>query len=152
MAKEIERKFLVVSDSWKTTAKTSKVMQQGYVLMEDDRSTRVRIIGESAKLTIKVGKGSISRDEFEYDIPLPDAREMLELRHGNLIDKTRYLVEHAGKTWEVDEFQGDLAGLVVAEIELGSETEVFECPEWLGQEVSDQAGYFNMALALNGKP
>ena len=148
MATEIERKFLVRNRDWYRQADAGTPFLQGY-LNEDGRSSvRVRIEGERANLNIKSASAGIHRQEFEYPIPLEDAHAMLAgLCVGGLIEKTRYRVRHGGHLWEVDLFAGDNAGLVVAEIELQHETEAFERPDWLGEEVSDDARYYNHFLA-----
>lgn len=148
MTMEIERKFLVLGDSWKTGARGT-LYQQGYLSIESGRSVRVRIAGEKAWLTIKGETQSISRPEFEYDIPVEDARELMALCLPGIISKTRYLVPLGAHCWEIDVFEGDNAGLVVAEIELQDEREDFEQPAWLGREVTDDARYYNASLTGN---
>lgn len=154
MGIEIERKFLVRGDGWRRAAHAVVPMAQGYVndqaAMDSGAqraSVRVRIEGEEARLNLKSREIGRSRQEFDYPIPLADARALLMLCVGGLIDKRRHLVRHGGHTWEVDEFLGDNAGLVVAEIELSSADEAFERPDWLGIEVTDSARYYNLALA-----
>ncbi len=147
MATEIERKFLLVDDSWRQQAQPGTRYTQGYLGAIDRASVRVRIAGDKAALNIKSATLGIQRSEYEYPIPPADAREMLEqLCTGPLIDKTRYLVVHAGHTWEIDEFHGDNAGLIVAELELGSADEAFARPAWLGAEVSEDPRYYNVNL------
>lgn len=149
MATEIERKFLVTSDAYKAEGKRS-YFRQGYLNTEAERTIRVRIADEKAYLTIKGKNKGISRAEFEYEIPEADAEQMLNtLALPTIIEKYRYRIEYEGKTWEVDEFLGDNAGLVLAEIELESESESFLLPAWLGQEVSEDARYFNSMLSQN---
>jgi len=153
LAKEIERKFLVSRDDWRLVAESHLDIVQAYICVNDDRNLRVRILsGSRAKITIKVGHSSISRDEFEYDIPLADAQDLLELRVGHRIEKTRFHVPHAGFLFEVDVFSGDFSGLVVAEVELASETDTPDLPAWLGEEVTGLPHYSNQSLALNGLP
>jgi adenylate cyclase len=150
MAREIERKFLVAGDGWRMHADHGVRFVQGYLCDPKTASVRVRIEGEVARLNIKSAMLGISRHEYEYPIPLHDAEEMLqELCDGPCIAKTRYHVEHAGRVWEVDVFDGDNAGLIVAEIELDREDEPFERPGWLGAEVSHDARYYNVMLAKN---
>jgi len=151
---EIERKFLVTSDAWRTAAHEVVPMAQGYIndqaAMDSGAqraSVRVRIAGAEAFLNIKSREAGHTRQEFDYPIPLEDGRALLALCTGGTIDKRRHLVHHAGHLWEVDEFLGDNAGLVVAEVELGAADEAFERPPWLGEEVTDQARYYNLALA-----
>lgn len=148
MAKEIERKFLVTSEDWKTDAGAGTAMRQGYLCLEGDRTVRVRLTDDSAKLTIKGARQGISRSEYEYGIPEDDAREMLDsLCRGTPIVKTRYRVEHGGHTWEVDVFEAANEGLVLAEVELDSEDETVELPDWAGREVTDDERYYNAFLA-----
>ena len=149
MAQEIERKFLVKDNRWKE-GRTGTRYCQGYLCRTAERTVRVRIGGDEAFLTIKGQSSGISRAEFEYQIPVADAQEMLDtLCERPLIDKTRYLVEHQGRTWEVDEFAGENTGLVIAEIELDDAAQRIELPDWIGQEVSDDARYYNANLVTN---
>lgn len=154
MALEIERKFLVTSDAWRTAAHEVVPMAQGYLndLAAMDTgamkaSVRVRIAGDAAFLNLKSRELGHTRQEFDYPIPVDDARALLALSVGGLVDKRRHYVRHEGHLWEVDEFLGDNAGLVVAEIELGSADEAFAKPAWLGAEVTDEPRYYNLALA-----
>ncbi|MCL7713243.1 CYTH domain-containing protein [Stenotrophomonas mori] len=154
MGIEIERKFLVTGDGWRTAAHAVVPMAQGYVndlaaLDEGGQkaSVRVRIEGDTARLNIKSRETGTTRQEFDYPIPVADARALLALCVGGLIDKRRHLVHHGGRLWEVDEFLGDNAGLVVAEIELDSPDQPFERPQWIGAEVTDELRYYNLALA-----
>ena len=154
MALEIERKFLVTNDSWRATAHAVIPMAQGYLndLATVDSgamrtSVRVRIQGDEAFLNLKSRELGHTRQEFDYPIPVADARARRALCVGGVIDKRRHLIERAGHTWEVDEFLGHNAGLVVAEVELDSADEAFDRPEWLGIEVTDTPRYYNLALA-----
>ncbi|HSN71688.1 MAG TPA: CYTH domain-containing protein [Steroidobacteraceae bacterium] len=148
MALEIERKFLVRSSRWRAAAMRSERMRQGYFGGTGRGSIRVRIAGESAWLNIKARVAGPSRLEYEYPIPLADAEEMLhELCEPAAIDKVRHWVPCDGHTFEVDEFLGDNAGLIVAEIELGAEDEAFPHPDWLGTEITDDPRYYNHHLA-----
>ena len=148
MALEIERKFLVADPSWRASAGPGEDYVQGYVVSDARCSLRVRIAGERAWLTLKGPTRGAVRDEFEYAIPIADARAVLErLCDAGRIVKTRHRVEHAGRTWEVDVFAGAHAGLVLAELELESEDAGFERPPWLGAEVTHDARYFNGQLA-----
>lgn len=150
MAMEIERKFLIRNEQWRECVKKSVPFKQGYLTNEPDFTTRIRREGEVAKLTIKYGKSGISRKEFEYEIPLEDAEHLFDDRIQNqAISKTRHYIEFAGKLWELDEFHGDNQGLLVAEIELESESEEFEKPDWLGDEVSSDSRYQNSVLLNN---
>jgi len=146
MPTEIERKFLVVSEDYKKFGQRI-VIRQGFLSTEKERVVRVRVAGEKAYVTIKgISKGAV-RAEFEYEIPGEDAQFMLDhLCRKPLIEKTRYKVYYEGFTWEVDEFYGDNEGLVVAEIELESEEQVFPKPEWLGEEVTSDPRYYNANL------
>jgi adenylate cyclase len=154
MGIEIERKFLVVGDAWRVQATRRQRMAQGYLndaasvqAGTQQVSVRVRIAGGQAALNLKSRELGASRQEFEYAIPLADAEALLALCVGGVVDKTRHYVEHGVHLWEIDEFHGDNAGLVVAEIELGSEAEAFDRPSWAGVEVTDQPRYYNLALA-----
>lgn len=156
---EIERKFLVTGDAWRAAARKVVPMAQGYLndlaaMDADSRgsgamktSVRVRIAGDEAFLNLKSRELGHTRQEFDYPIPVDDARALLELCVGGLVDKRRHYVDFEGHLWEVDEFLGDNVGLVVAEIELDAADEVFARPDWLGAEVTDEARYYNLALA-----
>jgi adenylate cyclase len=147
MGLEIERKFLVINDGWRPFVESESRLKQGYLTALPALSIRVRIAGEQAWLTIKGGMQGISRSEYEYSIPLQDAREMLDhLVTDAVIDKTRYKVRCGDHLWDLDLFHGDNSGLAVAEIELQSESESFQMPDWAGQEVSRDARYLNANL------
>jgi CYTH domain-containing protein len=146
MATEIERKFLVTSDAWRD-GQSGVLLQQGYLSRDPDRTVRVRIAGEAAFLTIKGRSKGLTRSEFEYPLPLDEARELLALCLPPLIEKRRHEVLYGGHVWEIDEFSGDNAGLIVAELELPAEDTAFEAPPWLGREVSDDPRYFNSNLS-----
>jgi adenylate cyclase len=147
MATEIERKFLVKDESWRNGSPGVRI-SQGYLARDADRTVRIRIGGERAWITIKGRSTGISRQEFEYEIPVEDARELLGMCLPSVIDKTRHEVPHAGQVWEVDVFHGENEGLVVAEVELEDEAASPEIPEWVGAEVSADARYFNSHLAV----
>ena len=147
MAVEIERKYLVMGQPWLQVP--GVVYRQGYLNRDKTRTVRVRVAGEAAFLTIKGVNVGATRAEFEYPIPLADAEALLSLCDGPLIEKTRYLLDHAGTRWELDVFAGDNAGLVVAEVELASEDQAFARPDWLGVEVTQDARYFNSNLAVH---
>ncbi|MBO9716959.1 MAG: CYTH domain-containing protein [Pseudoxanthomonas sp.] len=154
MGIEIERKFLVAGEGWRAAAERVQPMAQGYLndlaAVEGGTqraSVRVRIEGGHAFLNIKSREPGHTRQEFDYPVPVADARQLLALCVGGLVDKRRHYVRHEGHLWEVDEFLGENAGLVVAEIELDSADEVFAHPAWLGQEVTDLQRYYNLALA-----
>ena len=142
---EIERKFLVISRAWKRGRGTD--FRQGYLCSTPERTVRVRIAGSKAFITVKGKTRGLTRSEFEYAIPLRDARELLKLCEPPFIEKRRYVTKVGRHRWEIDEFRGVNAGLVVAEIELTSEREKFERPAWVGKEVSHDARYFNSNLA-----
>jgi CYTH domain-containing protein len=146
MATEIERKFLVKSDAWREGPPGTEICQ-GYLARDERRSVRVRLAGDEAFITVKGTGEGIARPEFEYPVRPADAREMLGLCLPSLIEKTRHKRHHAGHLWEVDEFHGENAGLVVAEIELESEDRDFEKPAWVGAEVTDDPRYLNACLA-----
>lgn len=156
MAQEIERKFLVLDERWRSEVKASHRLRQGYLTSgylgkEGDAacksSVRVRISDTQAWLNIKSSSLGISRLEYEYPIPVTEAQEMLDhLAMGPVLEKTRHLIEHQDHLWELDVFYGANQGLVVAEIELKSEDETFDRPLWLGPEVSDDPRYFNSNL------
>ncbi|MFG6431249.1 CYTH domain-containing protein [Roseateles sp. LYH14W] len=148
MGIEIERKFLVTGDGWRAQAATQTRFSQGYLSRDPARTVRVRIAGEAAFLTIKGATQGATRAEFEYDIPLADAQALLALCDGPVVEKIRHLCPHEGVTWEVDEFLGANAGLVVAEIELESESQPFAHPAWLGDEVTGDGRYVNANLAV----
>ena len=147
MAQEIERKFLVRGDAWRAAPGT--YICQGYLNRDKQRTVRVRIAGDAAWLTIKGASSGAVRAEFEYPIPLEDARQLLALCEPPLIEKHRHVVPHGGFKWEVDEFLGENLGLVVAEIELDAEDQAFEQPDWVGEEVTHDARYFNSNLAAH---
>jgi adenylate cyclase len=148
MAKEIERKFLVASDGWRKVCDGGSLLRQAYIAAMDDRSVRVRISDDArARLTIKVGKSALVRDEYEYDLPVADAEELMDRAIGIVIEKTRYRIPFHGFTWEIDEYTGALRGLVVAEVELASENDAPVLPAWLGREVTGDTRYSNQSLA-----
>jgi len=148
MAQEIERKFLVKDDSYKQLAYDSSRIQQGYICSARGRTVRVRIRGERGFLTIKGPSrdGGLSRYEWEKEIPLQEAEELMLLCEPGMIDKTRYLVQSGKHVFEVDEFYGENEGLVMAEVELASENEAFERPDFLGEEVTGDVRYYNSFL------
>ena len=149
MAIETERKFLVTGTEWLNKATGKTCYRQGYICREKERTVRVRV-GETAYLTIKGPSRGISRDEFEYEIPLDDAEAMLAtICHKPLIEKVRYNVPHASLTWEVDVFEGENQGLVLAEIELDNENIEVPLPDWVGVEVTGDSRYNNASLVGN---
>jgi len=148
MGTEIERKFLLQSDAWRDEVKDSVRLVQGYLARGERSAIRVRIKGDVAHLNIKHTLDGINRLEYEYEIPIEDAREILDqVALKPLIDKTRHHVVRGDHLWEIDEFYGDNAGLIVAEIELGNADETFDRPTWLGEEVSRDQRYYNSNLS-----
>jgi len=145
---EIERKFLLLNNLWKSEA-VGVHYKQAYLNEKGDNTIRVRIEGKQAKLTIKSKATNISRMEFEYDIPMEDAEKLFLIAKTPAVEKYRYKIEYAGNIWEVDEFLGDNEGLVIAEIELESENQTFQKPSWIGMEVSGDKRYTNANLARN---
>lgn len=147
MAIEIERKFLLKNPAWRTVAGEGCLIRQGYLSDQPERTVRVRVAGEQAWLTIKGKTAGIARVEMEYPIPVAEAMQLLDqLCLKPLIEKYRYRIAQDDLVWEIDEFLGDNAGLVVAEIELTAADQQFDQPDWLGAEVSDDPRYFNSAL------
>ncbi|MGB5623544.1 MAG: CYTH domain-containing protein [Gammaproteobacteria bacterium] len=148
MAIEIERKFLLAADDWRAAVTRVETMVQGYLAESPGCSVRVRVAGEDASLNLKGITIGASRSEFEYPLPLADGRFMLEhYCSGRTVEKRRHHLEYGGQHWEIDEFLGANAGLVVAEIELESEDQSFAQPQWLGAEVTGDARYYNLMLA-----
>lgn len=148
MGIEIERKFLLASDAWKGSVEKSLQMCQGYLSRDAQSSVRVRVYSDCADINVKSTRDGIYRLEYEYPIPLPDAEELLsKVAHRPLIEKTRHVLHIAGHCWEIDEFHGENAGLIVAEIELAAVDENFHRPQWLGQEISTDARYYNSNLS-----
>ena len=147
MALEIEHKFLLISDEWRNLVSRSEVFRQGYLSNNPAASVRVRIADDKASLNIKGMTIGTYRPEYEYSIPLQDASELLDqLCARPIIEKTRHFVEFAGKTWEIDEFAGENAGLIVAEVELNEIGEHFQRPIWAGVDVSGIERYYNVSL------
>lgn len=146
MAKEIERKFLIDQKILRSL-ENGLLIKQGYIATKDKTTVRIRIKGESAYLTIKGKNLGMTRSEFEYQIPMPDAEQMLvEFCDCPIVEKIRYEHFHAGHTWEIDIFHGDNEGLVVAEVELLSEHEKVELPVWIKKEVTGDPKYYNINL------
>lgn len=147
MGVEIERKFLVRHEEWRSAVQQKVLFRQGYLVGSEHASVRVRIEGEQANINIKSATLGISRQEYEYEIPLEDAQMILDqLCEKPFIEKYRHIIHDGSHQWEIDEFLGDNAGLVVAEIELGDACELFSKPDWLGSEVSDDPRYYNVCL------
>lgn len=144
---EIERKFLLRNNDWRNEVVRSSRIRQGYLGQIDKASVRIRVEGESANINVKSATLGMRRMEYEYAIPLDEAEEMLEqLCNTPQVDKTRFIVEHEKHLWEIDEFYGDNEGLLVAEVELDSEDEAFDKPQWLGEEVTADPRYYNVNL------
>jgi CYTH domain-containing protein len=141
---EIERKFRVNDGAWRNVP--GQLFRQGYLNRDPDRTVRVRIAGDRGRLTVKGRTRGMSRPEFEYDIPVQDAEELLEMCDGPLIEKIRRVVPHGGRNWEVDEFFGENRGLILAEIELDAPEQPVEKPGWLREEVTGDPRYYNVNL------
>ena len=148
MSVEIERKFLVISDAWQNQVIKRVHLKQGYLQTASERTVRVRTRDHEAFLTIKGKTSGISRVEYEYSIPYNEGLELLELSENIPIEKVRHIVVHDGLTWEIDVFEGLNTGLIIAEIELQTEHQEFSLPKWAGEEVSQDARYYNSALSI----
>lgn len=149
MPLEIERKFLLKNANWRQCVDKEIAIKQGFLNSHVDRTVRVRITNDKALLTIKSKTVNTTRQEFEYEIPVPDAQALLQLCERPLIEKTRFIISQDNKTWEIDEFWGENEGLIVAEVELSSENEELHLPDWVGEEVSQDSRYYNSALIKN---
>lgn len=150
MGKEIERKFLLADDSWRECVVSSTVMRQGYLSRRVESTVRVRVAGERAWLTVKGANRGAVRNEWEYEIPVAEAVEMLQspgMADGNVVEKTRHIVWHEGYRWEIDEFHGRHEGLVVAEVEMREVDEDVPLPGFVGREVTGDPAYYNSTLA-----
>lgn len=148
MPHEIERKFIVANDGWRAGADAGRDFRQAYLAETDHAAIRVRIInGKEAVITIKSAEPGLSRSEFEYPVPLADAEALAKLRQGSELTKTRFRAPYAGRTWEVDVYSGDNAGLVLAEIELENDTASVKLPSWLGREVTGDRRYYAARLS-----
>lgn len=141
MKVEIERKFLLASDGWRKLVERTDYIRDGLIAVSDERKTRVRIIGDRATLTVKTKRVAGRRFEFEYDIPMADAELMLESCESSTISKRRHYVPHDGLVWEVDEYDGVLKGVVLAEVELSAIDQPLDIPNWIGHEVTAEASY-----------
>ena len=149
MAIEIERKYLVVGEDWRQLG-TGSEFRQGYLSTVKERTVRVRVIGTRGFLAVKGITTGATRTEYEYEIPVNDARVMLaDLCEQPIIEKNRYVIPWAGVTWEVDEFLGANAGLIVAEVELDTADSKIDLPEWIGEDVTDDPRYFNSNLVAH---
>lgn len=150
MGMEIERKFLVNKSAWENAQQGENArICQAYLANDEHKVVRIRIYGNQAFITIKAHLAGMSRAEYEYPIPMQDAEEMIDNLTVKRIEKTRHRVNCNGKLWDVDVFEGENEGLLVAEIELEYENEVFEKPDWVGEEVTDDIRYYNASLIQN---
>jgi adenylate cyclase len=153
MGQEIERKFFVRDDTWRSASNAPRRVRQGYIGRGANSVVRVRTIGDRAFLTIKSADAGRVRSEYEYEIPLADADELLAQHcNGELIEKVRHRIDWDGLEWTIDEFEGRLAGLVLAEIELYATDQDIELPPWAGREVTEDAAYRNERLAVAAPP
>lgn len=146
MGIEIERKFLLKNEDWRSEVTSNTIIKQGYLNSDKERTVRVRVRNKKGYLTIKGESKNATRQEFEYEIPISEAISMLLLCIKPIIEKTRYLVLIGDKTWEIDEFYGENKGLILAEIELEKEEEKFRIPSWIGEDVTHDSRYFNSSL------
>ena len=151
MAIEIERKFWIKNKNWKVIANAPEgtVIKQGYLNTDKERTVRVRIYGAKAFLTIKGKSVGMTRAEFEYEVPVEDAIELLQLCHQPIIEKKRYKIAQDNVIWEIDEFEGINEGLILAEVELESETQAVHIPNWVGEEVTGDIRFYNSNLVNN---
>jgi adenylate cyclase len=147
MPREIERKFLVANDGWRAHADAGRRLRQAYLADTGRAVVRARLEGAGAVLTIKSAAPGRTRHEFEYPVPVADAEALIELRQGSVLEKIRFHVQHAGRRWEVDVYEGDNTGLTIAEIELESEAAAVELPAWIGREVTGERRFYASALA-----
>jgi adenylate cyclase len=146
---EIERKYLLETKDWeKELIQSVTNIKQAYLFEDHEKSVRIRVRSNQALLTIKMGKG-VTRNEFEYSIPVSDAEEMIEKASLLCFEKDRYVIEHQGAVWEIDVFQGKYDGLVLAEIELNDENQEIQLPAWIGKEVTNDPTYLNVNLFKN---
>jgi adenylate cyclase len=149
MPKEIERKYLVNKPKWEKTSKPKgQLYRQGYIMTDPKKTIRVRLTETKGFLTIKGLSVGATRPEYEYEIPVEEAKELLDNFTVSELSKIRYKINFQGKIWEVDEFLGANEGLIVAEIELTSEDEIFEKPDWVGKEVTGEDKYYNSSLTI----
>src|SRR5438105_657279 len=147
MGREVERKYLVKGDAWRPRAGRGVPHRQGYLSTDPDRSVRVRVAGGKAFITVKGKSEGAARDEYEYTIPIEDAKKMLRtLCVKPLIEKTRYVVKHGKRKWEIDRFARENKGLVIAELETDDASREIEKPDWVGEEVTGDPRYFNLNL------
>jgi len=149
MGIEIERKYLVAGDGWRDLVTATQQLRQGYLTAGGGVVVRVRTVDDRiGYLTVKAGGSALARAEFEYEIPIADARQMLGYSRGTQVEKLRHTLDLPGGDWVVDEFQGRHAGLRIAEVELQSDTAPLELPDWIGDEVTGDPQYYNSSLAM----
>ena len=146
MGIEIERKYLLKNEDWRSEVASRTIIKQGYLNSDKERTVRIRVRNEKGYLTIKGESKNATRQEFEYEIPISDAESLLLLCKKPIIEKTRHLVLVDDKTWEIDDFAGENKGLILAEIELETEEEKVRIPSWVGEEVTQDSRYFNSNL------
>lgn len=153
MALEIERKFLVAAENLSAIHMTDgEKISQGYLSTNIEKTVRVRVKKNRGFLSVKTKNVGIVRNEFEYEIPVEDAEELLKLCAPNILSKIRYKVEYKNHIWEVDIYEGNLAGLILAEVEINSPDEFVEIPDWIGEEVSNDSRYYNVNLIFENSP
>ena len=149
MGIEIERKYLIAADGWRDIVASTRLLRQGYLTAGSGVTVRVRTVDDRiGYITIKSGGSALARAEFEYEVPIADARQMLGYVRGAQIEKLRHSLDLPGGDWVVDEFQGRHAGLLIAEVELESPTGKLDLPDWLGDEVTGDPQYYNSSLAM----
>ena len=149
MGIEIERKYLVAGDGWRDLVKTTQQLRQGYLTAGSGVTVRIRTVDDrTGYLTITSGGSALARAEFEYEIPVTDARQMLGYSRGAQIEKIRHSLDLPGGDWVIDEFQGRHTGLMIAEVELQSPTGTLDLPDWIGDEVTGDPQYYNSSLAM----
>ena len=149
MGIEIERKYLIAADGWRDIVTSTQLLRQGYLTVGSGVTVRVRTVDDRiGYITIKSGGSALARAEFEYEVPIADARQMLGYIRGAQIEKLRHSLDLPGGDWVVDEFQGRHAGLLIAEVELESPTGKLDLPDWLGDEVTGDPQYYNSSLAM----
>lgn len=147
MGIEIEKKFLLKNDDWKKEADEGELFRQGYMSGSNRSSIRIRVAGNKANINIKSATLGVTRKEYEYEIPVEDANEMLDsMCERPFIEKRRHFIQRGSHTWEIDVFEGDNEGLIVAEIELSDPEEPFDIPCWIGDDVSEDPKYYNVCL------
>jgi adenylate cyclase len=150
MAQEIERKFLVTKDSWRALVEKEHIIRQGYLSSNAKATVRIRTWDDKrAAITLKGPTKGASRAEYEYDVPMEDARELLDMSRPHVVEKRRYEVPFGGLTWEIDVFEGRHDGLVIAEVELEREDHELDLPDWVGTEVTEDDRYYNASLSRN---